>query len=117
MGSASPFGGGARRSMTQARQDWVSKRWGAFEANGFGFSGPTGNRAFDDWKTAELARIEEERRKLHEAEREFAEYQAHLRQARDKEEFDRFVNERDASRARGEPGWRPFPDGSGDRPA
>ncbi len=84
------------------------RRWGARDAGEAFHRGGTGNRAFDDWKSAELARLEEERRKLEEAQREFGEYLAHLRAARDREEFDRFRNERDAARARGEAGWRPF---------
>jgi len=36
--------------------------------------GSTGNRAFDEWRTTELARLEEERQKLVAAEREFAEF-------------------------------------------
>lgn len=70
----------------------------------------SGNRAFDDWRAAELARIEEERRKLDEAVREFNDYRDHLRKARDREEFDRFVRERDMAKARGESGWKPFDD-------
>lgn len=60
------------------------------------FSGarPTGNRAFDEWRDAELARLEEERRKLDEAEREFAIHIEELRRARDREEFERFMNAR-----------------------
>lgn len=55
---------------------------------------PTGNSAFDGWRAAELARLEEERRKLMEAEREFAEHIENLRRARDAEEFDRFMQAR-----------------------
>jgi len=36
--------------------------------------GSTGNRAFDEWRATELARLEEERQKLVAAEREFAEF-------------------------------------------
>ena len=36
--------------------------------------GSTGNRAFDEWRAAELARLEEERQKLVAAEHEFAEF-------------------------------------------
>jgi hypothetical protein len=57
----------------------------------------TGNRAFDDWRAAELARLEEERQKLIAAEREFAEFMENLRRARDREEFERFMNERRSS--------------------
>ena len=59
------------------------------------FTGATsGNAAFDEWKAAELARLEQERRKLEEAHREFAEYMDNVRKAKDREEFDRFMNER-----------------------
>ena len=40
-----------------------------------GFSpGYTGNSAFDQWKSTEIARLEEERRKLEDAHREFADF-------------------------------------------
>ncbi|WP_185984047.1 DUF2852 domain-containing protein [Aureimonas mangrovi] len=54
----------------------------------------TGNVAFDDWRDAELARLDEERRRLAEASAEFAAYARELRRAKDKEEFDRFMAER-----------------------
>lgn len=54
----------------------------------------TGNHAFDEWRSTELARLEEERRKLEQAEREFTEHIDELRRARDREEFERFMNER-----------------------
>lgn len=59
-----------------------------------GFGGGTGNSAFDDWRSAELARLEEEHRKLEQAEREFADFLRNLRRAKDREEFDRFMRER-----------------------
>jgi Protein of unknown function (DUF2852) len=57
-------------------------------------AGSSGNAAFDEWKTAELARLEEEWRKLQAAHREFAEYLDNVRKAKDREEFDRFMNAR-----------------------
>jgi hypothetical protein len=51
----------------------------------------SGNLAFDEWRDAELARLEEERQKLVAAEREFADYMENLRRAKDREEFDRFM--------------------------
>jgi hypothetical protein len=54
----------------------------------------TGNVAFDDWREKELARIEEERRKLDEMRSEFDDYLRELRRAKDQEEFDRFMASR-----------------------
>lgn len=54
----------------------------------------SGNTAFDAWRAGELARLEEERRKLEAAEREFSDYIESLRQAKDREEFERFMRER-----------------------
>ncbi len=61
----------------------------------------TGNAAFNEWRTAELARLDEERRKLDEAQREFSEYVDAIRRAKDREEFDRFMAERRARPAGG----------------
>jgi Protein of unknown function (DUF2852) len=70
-------------------------RWGfAVNKPSSGFAmGSTGNRAFDEWRATELARLEEEREKLVAAEREFAEFLENLRHARDREEFERFLDE------------------------
>jgi hypothetical protein len=54
----------------------------------------TGNVAFDDWRKAEIDRIEEERRKLDEMREEFDSYARELRRAKDQEEFDRFMRDR-----------------------
>ena len=61
------------------------------------FRSATGNAAFDDWRDAELARLEEERRKLDEMREEFDAYSRELRRAKDQEEFDRFMRERRAN--------------------
>jgi len=53
--------------------------------------GGSGNSAFDDWKSAEIARLEEERRKLDDAQRAFAEHLDNLRRAKDRAEFDGFM--------------------------
>ena len=66
-----------------------------------GFTSASGNAAFDEWRTAELARLDEERRKLDEARREFAEYVDAIRRAKDREEFERFMAERRARPAGG----------------
>ena len=48
---------------------------------------PSGNAAFDDYRAETLRRLEEEQR-------EFQAYLERLRRARDKAEFDQFMNER-----------------------
>jgi hypothetical protein len=54
----------------------------------------SGNHAFDSWRQSELARIEAEREKLRAAEREFAAYREELLHAKDREDFDRFMQAR-----------------------
>ena len=54
----------------------------------------TGNVAFDDWREKELERLAEERRKLDEMLKEFDDYARELRRAKDQEEFDRFMANR-----------------------
>ncbi len=61
-----------------------------------GFSGATGNHAFDEYRKETLARLEEEHRRLKEEEREFAEFVRELRRARDAEEFNSFMNHKNA---------------------
>jgi hypothetical protein len=82
----------------------VKGEWNRVSDNLFGnlrggaqFHARTGNVAFDEWREKELARIEEERRKLDEAREEFDSYLRELRRARDQEEFDRFMAERSRS--------------------
>lgn len=65
----------------------------AFKSNSSPRS-PTGNVAFDDWREIELARIEQERKRLDETRSEFDAYQRDLRRAKDKEEFDTFLKSR-----------------------
>jgi hypothetical protein len=59
-----------------------------------GWPGTSGNAAFDDWRKAELERLEEEKRRIFEAEKAFSEYLEGLRRARDREEFERFMASR-----------------------
>ncbi len=69
-----------------------------FSATRRTWTGPTatGNAAFDAYKTEQLARLEAERRKLDEEQRAFADYLLKLRKAKDQDEFDRFMAERNA---------------------
>ena len=66
----------------------------------------TGNVAFDDWREKELARLDEERQRLDEAREEFESYARELRRAKDQEEFDRFMAERNRSTAPAKRGKR-----------
>jgi Protein of unknown function (DUF2852) len=81
----------ARTMMSSNSSSWVC---GAVNRASRAYSAPTGNAAFNEWRTAELTRLDEERRKLDEAQREFAEYVDAIRRAKDREEFDRFMAER-----------------------
>lgn len=80
------------------RQDFYN--WSVGERRGFGGppwqwrSASTGNLAFDEWREAELARIEAERERLRAAEQEFATFVENLRRAKDREEFERFMAQR-----------------------
>ncbi|HTV34699.1 MAG TPA: DUF2852 domain-containing protein [Methylocella sp.] len=82
--------------LSFGQEKWRAYRsardWGGTSAYWPG-SSPSGNRAFDEWRASELARLEEERKKLAMAEREFAAYMENLRHARDREEFERFMDE------------------------
>lgn len=58
---------------------------------------PSGNSAFDDFRARELARLTEERRKLDAMRDDFDAYQRDLNRARDQEEFDRFLRDRQSA--------------------
>ena len=73
-----PWGRGGRNS----------RRWSG--------GGASGNQAFDDYRADTLRRLEEE-------EREFRDYLERLRQAKDKAEFDQFMNDRRRGRPAGSP--------------
>ena len=62
-----------------------------FGSHGFGPWGPprsSGNHAFDEYRTETLKRLEDEQM-------EFKDFLNRLRHAKDKAEFDQFMNERD----------------------
>lgn len=71
-----------------------------YRGRGFG----SGNVAFDEWREAELSRLEEERRKLDEMREAFDAYVHELRKAKDQEEFDRFMRDRKAGNGGSVPG-------------
>src|SRR5690606_24532018 len=81
--------GNFKREVNRATDSMFSNCRSAARA-----SGATGNVAFDDWRTKELDRLAEERRKLEAMRDEFDEYVRELRRAKDQEEFDRFMAHR-----------------------
>lgn len=91
------FGFARDKAMAGIPGGWQTAARGAWTApwqfGGFG-NRSSGNSAFDAWRAGELDRLEAERRKLVDAEREFGEHLDRLRRARDREEFDRFMAER-----------------------
>ena len=87
---------GFKRDVNKATDGiFAGCRRGADKAHRWGHaSARTGNVAFDDWRDKELERLAEERRKLDEALAEFDDYARELRRAKDQEEFDRFMAQR-----------------------
>lgn len=68
----------------QAKMDRVRAR---MDGEWFGAPRSSGNRAFDEYRTETLRRLEEEQR-------EFQDFLRRLRMAKDKAEFDQFMAER-----------------------
>jgi hypothetical protein len=80
--------GGSWGNWGHGPWDGAGSSWGSWHAP------RSGNQAFEDYKRATLERLEAERRKLAEEERAFADFLRELRNARDREEFDRFMQSR-----------------------
>lgn len=51
----------------------------------------TGNVAFDEWRESEIDRLKQERRKIEEMRAEFDDHLQELRRAKDKDDFDVFM--------------------------
>lgn len=62
-------------------------------SSSYGFAG-SGNAAFDAYRREQLRRLDEERRKLEDERKAFREFVDKLRRAKDQDEFDRFMAER-----------------------
>ena len=75
----------ARDAFSRGPFTASSRPWQPFAA------GASGNVAFDEWRKAELAKLEDERRKLDAAHKAFSDHLDNLRRARDREEFDSFM--------------------------
>jgi len=81
-----------KRHFAGMRRDW-SRSWGGCGPHRSSYQ-QSGNSAFDDYRERELRRLDEERRKIEEERREFEAFVHNLRRARDQEEFDRFMRDR-----------------------
>ena len=68
---------------------WKRGPWNAQAA-------PSGNRAFDEYRRAAFEKLEAERRKLDDERRDFDAFLEKLRMAKDEEDFQRFMAERNA---------------------
>ncbi|SDG24005.1 DUF2852 domain-containing protein [Pelagibacterium luteolum] len=91
--------GGSREKadawVSRQKHHFKSKRGGCTSRS---YSSSTGNAAFDEYRDEQLKRLEEERRKLEEDREAFEEHLANLHKARDREEFDRFMRDRNTPR-------------------
>lgn len=93
------FGGSQEKAQAywNKGRGWCSSNKSQFRSHGFA-AHSSGNAAFDDYRAEQLRRLEEERARLDAEIDAFHEYMANLNKAKDREEFDRFMNERRGSR-------------------
>jgi Protein of unknown function (DUF2852) len=84
-GGPPPWIGWKRQWKRQMREWCRGQAQGAAQAQAQAYP-PSGNRAFDEYRTETLRRLEEEQK-------EFAAYLERLRFAKDKAEFDQFMSE------------------------
>ncbi|GJD45452.1 hypothetical protein AFCDBAGC_3325 [Methylobacterium cerastii] len=82
---AAGWEGGTARASRFARSFDASNRRGA-----------TGNWAFEEYRKAELDRLDAQRRALQEESRAFAEFVEELKRAKDRDQFDAFMAKRRA---------------------
>jgi hypothetical protein len=96
------FGGSAEKAQgfVNRSRAWADRNCGP-RGHGFrhhGWHQTSGNAAFDDYRAEQLRRLEEERKRLDEEINAFHEYMRNLRMAKDREEFDRFMRDRNGNR-------------------
>jgi hypothetical protein len=77
-----------RRWKHEMRAQWKGHRGGG------PFGGSSGNFAFDDYRAEVLRRLEDERRRLDDEQKAFGDFMLRLKRAKDQDEFDRFMAER-----------------------
>ena len=90
------FGGSAEKAQgfLTRQTGWCSGQTrNTWKSRGFS-SMSSGNAAFDDYRAEQLRRLDEERKRLDEEIGAFHEHMRNLRMAKDREEFDRFMADR-----------------------
>jgi hypothetical protein len=96
------FGGSAEKAQgfVDRSKAWADRNCGPGTRHyrHGGWRQSSGNAAFDDYRGEQMRRLEEERKRLDEEVRAFHEYMANLNKAKDREEFDRFMRERNGNR-------------------
>jgi hypothetical protein len=95
------FGGSAEKAQgwVNRQRGWAREHCGPNGRHRHGFRHSSGNAAFDEYRTEQLKRLEEERKRLDEEINAFHEYMRNLRMAKDREEFDRFMRDRNSDRS------------------
>lgn len=93
------FGGSAEKAekWVNKQRSWAREHCGR-NSHRHGLRHSSGNVAFDEYRAEQLKRLEEERRRLDEEIQAFHEYMRNLRMAKDREEFDRFMRDRNGNR-------------------
>ena len=95
------FGGSAEKAQgfVNRTRSWAESNCGSGRSHRHGaFRSQSGNAAFDEYRAEQLRRLEEERKRLDEEVNAFHEYMRNLRMARDREEFDRFMRDKNGNR-------------------
>ena len=87
--TAAPWAGFKAPDLSGWNAGWKSQSYGF--ASGIAGSG---NAAFDAYKREQLKRLDEERRRLEDEQKAFRDFVERLRRAKDQDEFDRFMAER-----------------------
>ena len=101
------FGGSAERAgaWVNKQRNWANENCGPRGHHRHGnWRSSSGNVAFDEYRAEQLRRLDEERKRLDEEIHAFHEHMRNLRMARDREEFDRFMRDRNTTRGNYGPG-------------
>ena len=90
------------RGASEAKVPWSNFKTPDFQSwktstASYGFSGMgSGNAAFDAYKREQMKRLDEERRKLEDEQKAFRDFVEKVRRAKDQDEFDRFMADRNS---------------------